>query len=132
MPETFILPLTVLPADIDQMGHVNNTVYLRWVQDVATAHWQAIAPVDMQALWLWIVLRHEIDYLKSAMPGDSLQAHTWVGKADGARFDRFVDIRRGDVLLARARTVWCLIDAATMRPRRIPAEVVETFSRFSD
>ena len=79
--ERFEMRITIDPGDIDQMGHVNNVVYLRWVQDVAVAHWLAAAPtVDLDKL-LWVVIRHEIDYKQPAFLGDEIIARTWVGTA---------------------------------------------------
>jgi acyl-CoA thioester hydrolase len=129
----YLVPLEIVPADIDELGHVNNIVYLRWVQDAATLHWRAIAPPDMQTRWVWVVLRHEIDYKASAKLGDTVAARTWVGAPKGARFDRFVEIfnpTTGSVN-ASARTTWVLLDAAARRPTRVPAEVVEMFKPFS-
>jgi acyl-CoA thioester hydrolase len=128
MSAEFDLPLAVRPEDIDQLGHVNNIVYLRWIQDVATAHWIAVAPDYWQAASLWIVLRHEIDYLKSARLGDALVAHTRVGDARGAKFVRLVEIRRGDDLLASAKTTWVMVDAKSLRPMRVPADIISAFA----
>ena len=55
------MTLSVMPGDIDEQDHVNNTVYLRWVQEVATAHWRAVASAQTQESIGWVVLRHEID-----------------------------------------------------------------------
>src|SRR5438105_2966053 len=68
----FELPISVQPEDIDTMGHVNNIVYLRWVQDAATAHWMAAATEEQKAEYAWVVVRHEIDYLRPAVLGDEL------------------------------------------------------------
>src|ERR1051326_8800253 len=57
----FEMTVSVLPDDIDEQNHVNNTVYLRWVQEVATAHWRALASSQAQETIRWVVLRHEID-----------------------------------------------------------------------
>lgn len=130
MTQSFHHPLVIQAQDIDELGHVNNVVYLRWVQETATAHWRAVASAAMQDRWLWVVLRHEIDYRKAALPGDAVHGRTWVGKAQGVRFDRFVDIRRDDEVLARARTVWCLIDSLNRRPHRIGVDIVELFQPF--
>jgi acyl-CoA thioester hydrolase len=129
-PEMFQLTVRVGEADIDTLGHVNNVVYLKWVQDVAAAHWRALAPEDEQAGLVWVVTRHEIDYKSAAVLGDEIAVRTWVGEAEGLRFDRHTEIlRKSDgKLLARARTVWCPIDAATGRPRRVSATVRELFS----
>jgi len=126
----FEITASVLPGDIDDQNHVNNTVYLRWVQDVATAHWRAVASGDAQESIGWVVLRHEIDYKAPACLGDEVVLRTWVGKATRLTFERFTEIRRtGDgQLLSTARTLWCPINAQTGRPVRVPAEVREQFS----
>jgi len=120
----------VLPADIDGQNHVNNTVYLRWIQDVATAHWRRIAPVDAQETVGWVVLRHEIDYKAPANLGDEILLRTWVGKATRLTFERFTEIRRkaDNQLLSQARTVWCPINSATGRPMRVSNDVRAQFS----
>jgi len=126
----FEMTVSVLPSDIDEQNHVNNTVYLRWVQDVATAHWQAVASSEAQKTIGWVVLRHEIDYKTSAALGDKIVLRTWVGKATRLTFERFTEIERnGDgQLLSKARTLWCPINAHTGRPMRVPAEVRGQFS----
>jgi len=122
--------VSVLPEDIDEQNHVNNTVYLRWVQEVATAHWRAVATADAQQNIGWVVLRHEIDYKAPACVGDDVVLRTWVGKSTRLTFERFTEIRRrGDgQLLSKARTLWCPINAQTARPTRVPAEVRAQFS----
>lgn len=124
------LPITVRPDDIDRLGHVNNVVYLRWVQEAATAHWTAAAHPEDQESTLWVVRRHEIDYLRSAVEGDELLARTWVGRAERRAFDRHTEIvRRSDGrVLARTRTVWVPIDARTLRPTDVNERVRARFS----
>ncbi|HEX5634959.1 MAG TPA: thioesterase family protein [Gemmatimonadales bacterium] len=126
-------PLTVQPGDIDALGHVNNTVYLRWVQDAAVAHWRARAPAAAQQQVLWVVLRHEIDYLRPALAGDALVARTWIGTAEGLSFERHTRIVRpaDGRTLARARTLWCPVDAASGRPRRVSAALRDLFSHHA-
>ncbi len=126
----FEMIVSVLPEDIDQQNHVNNTVYLRWVQEVATAHWRAVATADARENIGWVVLRHEIDYKTPACLGDEIVLRTWVGKSTRLTFERFTEIRRSgdDQLLSNARTLWCPINAQTARPTRVPAEVREQFS----
>jgi acyl-CoA thioester hydrolase len=126
----FEMIVPVLPGDIDEQNHVNNTVYLRWVQDVATAHWRAVAGREAQQAIGWVVLRHEIDYKAPAALGDEVVLHTWVGKATRLTFERFTEIRRnGDGrLLSEARTLWCPINVQTSRPVRVPADVRAQFS----
>ena len=126
----FEMIVSVLPEDIDQQNHVNNTVYLRWVQEVPTAHWRAVATADARENIGWVVLRHEIDYKTPACVGDEVVLRTWVGKSTRLTFERFTEIRRSgdDRLLSNARTLWCPINTQTARPTRVPAEVREQFS----
>ena len=126
---SFDLPLAVRPDDIDELGHVNNVVYLRWVQEVAIAHWRALATPEQQADVGWVVARHEIDYRHPAMPGDGLTARTWVGVATRRTFERHTEIRRADEkLLARARTLWVPIDFRTGKVLDVGPDVRERFS----
>ncbi len=127
----FERPLTIAPEDIDGLGHVNNVVYLRWAQDIATAHWSAAATPEQQAALAWVALRHEIDYKHPALPGDAVLASTWVGTADAVRFERFVEILRAHdrKLLAAVRTLWCPISRATGRVMRVDETVRKVFSR---
>jgi len=117
----FTLPVTVTPADIDGLGHVNNVVYVRWMQDAATAHWETVAPDSLKAEVIWVVTRHEIDYKAPALVGDELVVRTWVGEPSGATWERFIEVLRSrdDKLLARGRSVYAALDRGTGRPRRI-------------
>jgi acyl-CoA thioester hydrolase len=118
-------------ADIDENGHVNNVVYLDWAQRLAIAHWRARAPAQDQDAYAWIALRHEVDYRRPLRPSETAQGRTWVSdSADGPRFDRFVRIDGPDgAMCAQARTVWCLIERASGRPRRVPARLVALFAQ---
>ncbi|MGV3589867.1 MAG: acyl-CoA thioesterase [Adhaeribacter sp.] len=122
----FKYAIKVHEPDIDELGHVNNVVYLRWVQEVATAHWNFAAPSHLKEIYTWVVIRHEIDYYSPAFLGDEIIGYTWVGEHQGAKFDRFVKLCRAsnEKVLAEAKTTWCLLDAKTMRPRRIEQDVL--------
>jgi acyl-CoA thioester hydrolase len=131
MPSTpFEVSITVLPSDIDDLGHVNNVVYLRWIQDVAIAHWRTAATPDQQAEIVWVALRHEIDYKHPTVLGDSVIARTWVGTADATRFERHTEILRASdqKLLARGRTIWCPISRKTGKLTRVNEDVRRRFS----
>jgi len=130
VPERYEHTFPVEPGDIDELGHVNNTVYVRWVQDIAVAHWRASAPAEAQAALVWVVARHEIDYKASALPGDEIRAVTWVGPASRLAFERNTEMYRAKDgrLLARARTIWVPLDPATGRPVDVSAAVRERFS----
>jgi acyl-CoA thioester hydrolase len=126
----FKVAVAVLPTDIDEQDHVNNTVYLRWIQEIAVAHWRAVASLDAQEQVRWVVLRHEIDYKIPTMLGDEVELRTWVGKATRLTFERFTEVVRirDGQLLAKARTLWCPIDARNSRPMRVSGEIRAQFS----
>ena len=126
---SFEITMVVQPADIDALGHVNNVVYLRWMQEAAAAHWEAAAPAELRSLVSWVVVRHEIDYKAPAFDGERLVARTWVGEPAGATWERFIEIRhsQGDRLLARGRSVYAALDRSTGRPRRVDAQLREPF-----
>jgi acyl-CoA thioester hydrolase len=129
-PKPFEIPIAVIPDDIDEMNHVNNVVYLRWMQDVALAHWRSRATPAMLAELAWVATRHELDYLRAAVLGDAITARTWVGGVDSRRFERFTEIvrTRDGVVLARGRTLWWLVSRATGRITRISPELRVLFS----
>jgi acyl-CoA thioester hydrolase len=128
--ERFELALTIAPDDIDDLGHVNNVVYLRWAQEVAIAHWRARATPEQQGAIAWVAVRHEIDYEHPALPEDGIIASTWVGKAEAVRFERFVEILRARdrKVLARTRTLWVPISRSHGRVTRVDAAVRGAFS----
>lgn len=126
----FEIPIVVTPDDIDDMDHVNNVVYLRWVQDVALAHWLARATPDMLTELGWVATRHELDYVRAAVLGDAIKARTWVGVVDSRRFERLTEIVRTQdgVVLARGRTLWLLVSRVTGKITRISPELRTLFS----
>jgi acyl-CoA thioester hydrolase len=128
MPPPFTLTVPAPAADIDRHGHLNNVAYVRLVQDVAAAHWDALTTPEQRAAVSWFVRRHEIDYHKPIRDGDVLELVTWVGEPTAATWERFVEIRTADgTVMATARTVWVLVDAATARPKRIDASMKAVF-----
>jgi acyl-CoA thioester hydrolase len=126
----FALPIEVQATDIDTLGHVNNVIYVRWIQDAAVAHWRVLATPEQQAECAWVVVRHEIDYKRPARAGETLVAETWVGVAVGHTFERHTEILRpGDrKVVARARTLWCPIDRTSGRPKHVSADLRARFS----
>jgi acyl-CoA thioester hydrolase len=129
MKAVFEMDFIAGPEHIDELGHVNNAVWVQWIQQVAVAHWDLVAEPAHKDPYYWVVVRHEIDYLRAAHAGDRIIARTWVGDApQGARFDRFVEFTGIDgKVCVRARTEWAIIDKALGRPVRVPAEVVAPF-----
>jgi acyl-CoA thioester hydrolase len=125
----FSIEIAALPADIDELNHVNNVVFVRWVQDVAAAHWMATSTDELRACYSWMLLRHEIDYLGQAFLGDRLIGTTWVGEAKGATFERFVELKKDGKVITKSRTVWALLDAKTLKPRRIDKAMNVLFAK---
>jgi acyl-CoA thioester hydrolase len=128
--QVFTRTFEPLPSDIDENGHVNNVVYLGWAQDIAIAHWRSRALPQDQDAYAWVAVRHEVDYRRALVLGETAQARTWVADhADGPRFERFVRIDGpGAAMCAQVRTVWVLIEKATGRPKRVPGHMVEMFA----
>jgi len=125
----FILEIMVQSTDIDDQNHVNNIVYLRWVQEVAYAHWKTLGSKELLDRFNWVVLRHEIDYHSPAMLGDKVIASTWIDGPEGPRQRRYVSIKRvsDNKSLASATTTWCLLDAQSGRPKRVTEEITSVF-----
>ena len=124
----FALEFVAGADDIDELGHVNNAVWVRWIQDIATAHWEAAADPAHVAAYAWVVTRHEIDYRGNLTEGQRVTARTWVGEPKGARFDRHVRFVGADGrALVTAVTTWALIDRATGRLLRVRPEIAAPF-----
>lgn len=129
MAEIFTQRIAITPSDIDELGHVNNVVYLRWAQEIAIAHWQARASAEMIEAYVWVVARHEVDYRAPLMLGGDAEARTWVDAApQGAAWARFVEIGKpGAKPSASLKSNWVLLDAETRRIKRVPPEIVARF-----
>jgi acyl-CoA thioester hydrolase len=123
----FCHPVAIEPADIDHMGHVNNSVYLRWVQDAVVDYWQSVAPADAVASHLWVALKHEISYLKPTFLQDAVVAEVIAEKVEGARAYFTTIVRRGQDVLSEVKSTWCCLDAATQRPARLARDVIARF-----
>jgi len=130
MAERFAIPITPTPADIDELGHVSNLVYLRWVLDVAMAHTRALGwdYAEYRALGaVFMVRRHEIDYVAQVTLGQALRAETWVDSWRMASCVRKTELLRDGVVVARAATTWAMINLESGRPQRIPDELLALF-----
>ena len=115
---------TVVTSNIDELNHVNNVVYLQWIQDIANLHWNELKQGVDTAAYVWVVIRHEIDYLNQALLGDTLLAKTWVGKTAGLKSIRHVEFYRNNKLLVKAQTTFCLLHAKSFKPMRITDEIL--------
>lgn len=121
--------ITAGPEDIDELGHVNNAVWVKWIQDVAVAHWNAVAPPEHRQAYIWVVTRHEIDYRGNVSEGETVTAETWVSDAPrGARFDRNMRFTGADgKVRVEARTTWALIDRASGKLMRVRDDIAAPF-----
>jgi acyl-CoA thioester hydrolase len=119
--------IRILPADIDFMGHVNNAVYLRWVQDAVIGYWQKMAPAEAVAQHLWVALKHEITYRAPAFLDDQVLADVVATGVQGSRAFFTTLIQRGDTILAEVKSSWCCLDTATRRPARIARDIAARF-----
>lgn len=148
----YVAHFRVRQHEMDAQGHVNNAVYLHYLEQAAYEH-SAAAGFGLEETVAfggsWIVRRHEIDYLRPATGGDTLQVVTWAVEFKGARAFRDYAIYRLDPAPAphetpadgflppgvmpdgdpvvQARTVWVWFDLASGRPRRIPDALHATF-----
>ncbi len=129
MMSQFLMPFTASAEHIDELGHVNNAVWLQWVQDIAVAHWESVATTEHQRAFVWVVTRHEIDYRGNIALGETVQAVTFIPEGPtGARFDRRVDFTNAaDKIIVSARTTWALLDRASGRLMRVPKDVAAPF-----
>jgi acyl-CoA thioester hydrolase len=134
-PEKFRLDMPVVESDIDALGHASNIAFVRWIQDVAVAHSTAMG-LGLDAYQrlgaVFVVVRHEIDYVRPALRGDMLEARTWISSVMAAKCLRATElVRKSDgQILAKGLTTWGFIEIATGRPRRITEEVRVAFERF--
>lgn len=133
-PHVFRLDLSVADEDIDDLGHASNIAFVRWIQQVAIGHSEAVG-LGLEAYrslgGVFVVARHEIDYLRPALRGDVLQARTWISSVMAAKVQRATELVRAvdGELVARSLTSWGWVEMASGRPRRIPQEVLVAFER---
>jgi len=125
----FSCTITASTDDIDELGHVNNAVWVKWIQDVAVAHWSVDAPQAHQDAYFWVVTRHEIDYRGNVSAGETVTAETWIeAPPKGARFDRHMRFTGADGRVkVEAKTTWAVVERASGRVLRVPAEVAAPF-----
>ena len=124
---TFHHPIGILPDDIDHMGHVNNSVYLKWVQEAVIRYWESLAPPEAVARHLWVALSHEIQYRRPTFLDDIVVADVIAEKVEGAKALFTTVIKRGETVLAEVKSSWCCLDAVTHRPARLARDIAARF-----
>ena len=117
--------LIVDQSHLDELNHVNNVVYLSWVNEVAQKHWLELSNEDVRQKYIWVALRHEIDYLKSSYLNDSLIIKTWVGESGAVKSIRHTEIYKDDTVIVKAISTWCLLDSKSLKPTRIANDVLK-------
>ena len=130
MMEYYEKILRVSETDLDELQHVNNVRYLEWIQDISKEHWQLKASAELQQAMVWVVLSHHIEYKKAAFLGEEILLRTYVADNSGVTSNRIVEIshpERG--LLVRSETAWCLLNADSLKPMRIPESVKMLFPK---
>ena len=125
--DAFHYPIGILPDDIDHMGHVNNSVYLKWVQDAVVKFWETVAPADAVTRHLWVALQHQITYRRPAFIDDLVVADVVANGTAGARAMFTTVIKRGEEVLAEVQSTWCCLDSVTRRPARLARDIVARF-----
>ena len=125
MKNVFTLKITVSSKDIDTLQHVNNLIYVKWMDKIATEHYAFLTKDNPLPQYVWVVTRHEIDYLKQAVLGDKITVKTWVGETKGITSIRFMNFYKDNILLVKAKTVWVMLDSKTFKPTRIRENVLK-------
>ena len=122
--------ITVTEAHCDALKHVNNVVYVQWLQDIAAAHWNSKVPTDINASVVWMLRKWEIEYKAQAFPGDVLRIDTWTGAHSAVTWDRHFTITRvnDNQTILSATSVWILIDQPTGRPKRIDEAILNVLA----
>ncbi|MDP4601214.1 MAG: acyl-CoA thioesterase [Polaribacter sp.] len=125
MNTIFSVKFTVTEEAIDTLHHVNNAVYVQWMEVVASKHWQFLTEQNSFPEYIWVVMKHEIDYKNQAFLGDEIIAKTWVGETKGVTSIRHIEFYKDETLLVAAKTIWAMLDAKTQKPVRLREKVLK-------
>lgn len=127
VPVIFEFTLSVSASDIDELNHVNNVVYFKYLQDAALAHWYGTVNKDVSDALRWVAKKHEIEYFKPAFEADILTVKTWIKELKGVSSHREYEIYRHDTLIVKASTQWIALDAISMKPKRLDLDLMKGF-----
>lgn len=124
MSTIFDLRITVQPEHIDVLGHVNNVMYIQWMQDVAAAHIEKLGLGVAQYLELkhaMVAVEHHVQYRKAALEGEEIILRTWLDDINALySFRQYVFYRPKDQsILFVGNTKWACIEITTGRPKRM-------------
>lgn len=126
----FRIKITVKPEHLDDVQHVNNVIYVQWMEDIARQHWNTFVSEELQQNVLWMIKRHEIDYINQAFLNDDLEMHTWTGDYTNVTWKRHYEIIRiaDNKKIISAASIWIPLDRKTQRPRRIDDAMLMMFA----
>ena len=124
----FSITITVEQEHLDDLQHVNNAVYVKWMENVAGAHWKKLSEGFDLDHYIWVVLRHEIDYKGQATLGDVITAKTRVGDSSGFTSERFIEFYLKDKLIVKAKTTWAMLYRKNYKPARIREDVLQVLT----
>jgi len=129
--QTYEKTIQVSKEDLDELNHVNNVRYVQWIQDIAKEHWQFKAPAIMKKGIIWVVLKHIIDYKSAAVLNDIIKIKTHISKSEGVTSVRVVEMfnTTTNKVLIQSETKWCLLNAVSLKPTRIPEEIKKFFTK---
>jgi acyl-CoA thioester hydrolase len=119
---------TVCENDLDDLKHVNNVVYVEWIQEISREHWQKVSK-NVVDNYIWVVRRHDITYYDGAKLKDEVLINTTVKDTKGPISYRLVEMRNNKTqkLLVKSITEWCLLNSITFKPIRVPEIVKNLF-----
>jgi len=122
--------IIVLSEHLDDINHVNNVVYVQWMQDIAVEHWNSVATDTLKQELLWMIKRHEVDYFNQAFLGDELTMETWTGDFTNVTWKRHYQIIRpaDNKKIISASSVWIPFERKTQRPRRVDDALIMMFA----
>lgn len=128
--QKFTKKITVTTKNLDDLNHVNNVIYVQWVNDIAKEHWHKKASTTILNDYFWVLMSHTIEYKASALLNDTILLKTYVTKASGVTSTRIVEIYNNEtnILLAMSETNWCFMSTHTKKPTRLTKEVINLFS----
>ena len=122
----FSYTFTVPESAIDEYGHVNNVIYVQWMQDAAVRHPESIPEYKQPENTGWFAREHRIEYLAPAFAGEEIEVRTWIAEAKRSRAQRKYEfIRKADgKVIVRGETQWIFVDLTSGRPIPITADIL--------
>ncbi len=129
MYKPFFKKIHVQQDAIDDLNHVNNVIYVQWIQDIAKEHWQSKASKELLENCIWVVKSHFIEYKKAAVLNDIIAIKTYIKQSKGALSIRMVEMydETSNELILSSKTEWVLLDSKSLRPIRVSDEIKDVF-----